>query len=597
MRNHRFKALCLSAVVAVLGLETRAAEIVTAEYVKTIGGHYTGNTPPTMLGGRLAVDEKGDAYCGTPGGASSVQKLTQDGRVVWQFFKNVPGFQATAVDEKYLYTAGSGYYGHRQVYRFDRQSGVGSEGWQLEWKKDEDVNDVRAVGMPVALAVNNDHLFIADSVKNELRRLDKKTGKEAPFNTRVMVINPVDIAVDSTGKILLLTSSTLLEIDKDGNPTRVPLVNGLSGAVAVDVSPLTGDIYIAEGGTLNEPVNRIRIFSKDGKDSGNKIGFGGEFSGLWSPEKFAFSGGSGDIAFAKNGELYVNPGWSSKLGALSVTSRFDKDGKFISFVSRIDQRGGMAADDELSIYLDGQFKVTWDNNVEWTSGMILSADPAYPSDNPTWPVYPTFAKGKVYFYCLPGGNIYELDRKSGKKIVASAIGQSKPICGNGKNLFALDGNALKIFDDKLKLGNAVFTFKPEANEKITGVEINDEQSLVFAVIAVEKEKKSRLACYDVAGNKLLWQKDCNAYQGFGVRYFNGLIIAGTATEGGKQILDAKSGDLLCLVDDKKVINGRAPLNPNAHAAFAMNKGVEYLFCDAPEGFRAYKINRQKTEGK
>lgn len=596
--NRKIAKTAFSVAVAAMSLFVSAAEIVNAEYIKTIGGRYNGNTRPSSLGGRLAVDENGDIYCGTPGGGSSIQKLASDGRVIWNFFKNVPGFQATAVDEKYLYTAGSGYYGQRQLYRFDRQSGVSAEGWQFDWVKDEDANGVRTVGMPVALAVNSNYIFIADSVKNELRRLDKKTGKEAPFNTRVMVINPVDITVDPAGKILLLTKSTLLEIDKDGNPLRVPLVDGLAGAAAVDISPLNGDIYIAEGGTLNEPLNRIRIFSKDGKDTGKKIGFGGEFSGMWSPEKFAFSSGTGDIAFSKNGELYVNPGWSGKMGSFSVISKFTPDGKLNSFISRFGQRGGIAADDELSIYMDGQFKVNIEGNTEWTSGLIPSDDPAYPSDIPHWPVYPVSANGKMYFYCIPGGGrIYELDRKNGRKIIEGSIGPNKAVCGNAKGLFMLDGNTLKAIDDKLKPGKTVFTFKPGENEKITGFTVNDEQSLVFAVIATGKEKKSRLACFNVNNVTLAWEKECGAHQGFGISYSNGLVVAGAATEGGKQIFDAKTGDVLCLVDDKKTIGGRAPLSPGSHAAFAVNKEIEYLFCDAPEGVRIYKINRLKTEGK
>lgn len=93
-------------------------------YVKTLGPNPPEAEVFQTLGGRLAVDETAALYCGTPGGGSSLHKLTPEGRLVWNHFLNVPGFQGTAVDGEFLYTCGSGYCGYRQVDFYPQQNAL-----------------------------------------------------------------------------------------------------------------------------------------------------------------------------------------------------------------------------------------------------------------------------------------------------------------------------------------------------------------------------------------------------------------------------------------------------------------------------------------
>lgn len=561
---------------------------VSVEYLKTVGQNNKGGGAIPTLGGKISVDETGNIYCGTPGGASSIIKITPTGRVIWNGFHNVPGFQGTTIDDKYLYTCGAGYYGLRQVQRWDKSSGKKAEGWQHQWAKNEPSKGVRSIGMPIALAVDDNYLYIIDSKGDEVRRLDKKTGKEAPFGKRIMVYKPIDITLSQSKNILILTKHTLLEIDSNGKPLRVPLVDGLKQAVSVDVNPLDGNIYIAEGGNESDLINRVLIFDKHGKKTGRHIGVGGNYQGKWSPETFAFSAGTGDIAFDKNGGLWVNPGWSGKLNGLKVLSFFDKTGKYEKSI--ISAKSKMAVSDgDLNLYLGGQLKFSNTGNVDWTSGLIKSGNGKdYPYVLANWPIKPSFVDGKLILFVIPNGNIFSLDPKTGKSTGEKYSYQRNGILfSNNKNLFIIKNNTVYSLDGDLKNEKKVFSIPKLDIKELNSADIDNKLQYIYCLY--KKGKKQTIRCYQVADGKLCWEKP----SGGGVIVCNGFLVTNLPTgRYGKRVMDATTGETLMDIDHQKTTSGRSPVGSRAMTTMVEHKNDVHLFIGVPNGYRLYRFLRE-----
>ncbi len=571
---------------------------VSVEYLKTVGQNNKGAGAIPTLGGRISVDETGNIYCGTPGGGSSIIKISPTGRVIWNNFRNIPGFQGTAIDDKYLYTCGEGYYGYRQVQRWNRNSGKAAKGWQHQWKKDEPSTGVRSIGMPVALAVDDKYLYIIDSKYDELRRLDKKRGKEAPFEKRVMVYKPIDITLSLSKNILILTKHSLLEIDSNGKPLRVPLVDGLKQAVSVDVNPLNGNIYIAEGGNESELINRVLIFDKNGKKTDRHIGVGGNFQGKWSPETFAFSAGTGDITFDKKGDLWVNPGWSGKLRNLKVLSYFDKSGKYVKSIKSVRSKSKMAVSDgDLNLYPGGQLKYSNTGNIVWTSGLIQSGNGKdYPYVLANWPVKPSFVNGKLILFVTPSGNIFSLDPENGKSTGKQYKYQRDGILfSNSNNIFIIKNNAVYSLDGNLENEKKIFNLPTLDLKFLKSADIDNKLQYIYCLY--KKEKKQTIRCYQLSDGKLCWEKP----SGGGVVVCNGfLVTAPPSGRYGKRVMDAKTGEILCDIDNKTTTSGRSPVDVMAMTTMVEHKKDVYLFIGVPDGYRQYRLlreNKATPEGK
>ena len=566
------------------GASTFAAAItVTASYVKTLG-----LTRPddqyllTTVGGRIAVDEKGDVYCGTPGGSSYIQKIAPDGKILWQFFTNVPGYQGTAVDDKYLYTCGSGYYGYIQLQRRLRDTGELALGWQYEWQGGAAQNGVRTCAWPCALAVDEKYLFVADAGANEIRRFDKATGKEAPFTDRLMVVQPVDIAISQTGMLLILTDQSVVEVDKEGNAKRAPLIGGLKAPTAIDINRKTGDIYLAEGGDNQLLINRIRVYSADGKPLNVEIGIGGDFSGKWHPLSFAFSCGAGDITLDPNGGIWVN-GYGHLMGLCPILTHLSPGPQFKPELTLRSVLGtGIVTDQNLDVYVGGSYKITWDDQLKWTSGLI-DPGPAglFPTTLSTWSIFPVWSDGKTAIIAQVHGNtLYQVNAKNGAAL-GKSLGTGGPSiagsCVVGRDLFYSIAGARTIQRTTVDLEPPQsFVTLPENASPASGViAVSPDEQLVYIASG------GNLGCYRRDGTTV-WSKK----SGLGP-LFKGLLFTPNPAGSGVTVLDAGTGNPVTTFGDKAV-NGRPPFGAGS-MSISSKDGVDYLFIQSAGRVLVYRI--------
>ena len=573
--------LCPSVIAAAAG----AQALVGVEYVKALGQTNAEGDPLVTLGGQLALDEDGNLYCGTPGGSSRLQKLTPEGRVVWHHFHNIPGFQGAAVDRRYLYTCGGGYYGHRQLQRWERSSGAAAEGWQHEWKTDEPSAGVRSMKMPVSLAVDDRYLYAADLPGEELRRFDKATGAEAPFGKRVMVVEPRSLAITPKGNLLILTSESLLEVDPDGKPLRVPLIDGLVGAVSVAVDAKRSRIYVAEGGPVAEPVNRVRAFDLDGKPTEFRLGVGGRFHGAWSPLSFAFFDGTGAVAVAPDGGLWVNPGWSHRLGTVLPTlGRFDAAGKHLLTLRGVSSFRGITVDEKLDCYVGGTAKLSWDDRILWTMGLAQRGQPAgLPASHPHWPVWPILCGQRLFLQDVAGNTLVEVDRETGKPVgKARNLSPNTVVLGTPKDLVLVEPAKGSVHRLDLSLEGdprPAGTLEGLAASVTSAALGGDGQTLVTLA------QDGQLSVHALADGKVKWR----GRGGGAVAAAGDFVFAGRPDGvGGVQVLRAADGDAVTIIGEVAV-GQRPALPPGAGLSAVRREDGTYLVVETPGALRVYRL--------
>jgi len=577
--------------LALLWAPAALAGTVGVEYVKTLGQSNPYSEPVLTTGGHVAVDPQGFLYAGTPGPGSALAKLTPEGRVVWQITPGIPGFQGVAIDNQYVYTCGSGHYGYRQLFRFRKDDGQKADGWQLEWKTKEPDGSVRAFVLPVALVVDAQYLYVADLPGHEVRRLDKATGREVPFAQPLKIVEPRDLDLTGDGRMLVCTPESILELDLDGRPKRVPLIEKLDNAVAVAFDPKTGGLFVAEGGTDPGLINRVRQFDRDGRPTGWTLGRGGNFQGVWSPDAFAFSEGTGDIALAPDGSLWVNPGWGHKLGkVLRTLSHFTRDGKYTHTMVGVQPFSGLAADGELGVYLGGLVKLSFDNRILWTSGLVRSgAADGFPAVHVDfWPTTPIVAGGRLFVYCGPAGTLIELDPATGRALRDAA----KPyklaagnLIGGGKDgvYFVKPGDA-HVYRVPLDLTGepaALADLKEPVGKDVTGLAVAEDGSAICLSRAAD------ITAYRLPEGKKLWTQPAQGHAAI----VGDLVVTGAAGNAnvlGLQVLDLATGAKLAGFGDRAV-RGVRPIATRAALAGASTKDGHYLLVEVPGGVRVFKL--------
>lgn len=559
------------------------AVTVNATYVKTLGqSNSTGKFAFVTAGARIAVDEQGNAYFGTPGGSSYLQKVSPKGEILWQHMYNVPGFQGTAVDDKYLYTCGNGYYGRIQLQRWLRDTGEAAPGWQYDWENNtKEINGVPSFKLPYALAVDEKYLFVADVAGNEIRRFNKESGAEAPFKNRLLVVAPKDLALTPQGNLLVLTEAAAVEVDKEGKPLRVPLIAGLNGPTAIDVNRKTGALFIAEGGNNAELINRVRVYDTQGKLM-DEIGIGGDFSGKWHPLSFAFSSGAGDVALDPNGGFWVN-GYGNRMFLCPLLTHFASSTQPTPDVLLRGVMGtGLMVDPGLDVYVGGSYKISWDDKLQWTSGLSVDG-PAklFPTTLDYWPMNPVWSDGKTAILSSMHQNIlYPVNAKNGALIgkpLAAGTTAIRSTYVLGDQLF-FTGQGRTIQRTNLDLSTPQpFMTLPEGAVPETGtLAISPDQQLVFLSNAGE------IACYRRDGT-VVWKAKGNLGT-----LFKGVIFASSPDGVGVAALDAATGQPIAVFGDKED-NGRAPLHVPGGMATGSKDGADYLFVHSNARITVYKI--------
>lgn len=572
------KGLGLLVFIALASHTASAAPTVAAQYVKTLGqSSQDARFSLFDSGARIAVDEAGNAYFGTPAGSSYLQKVSSDGTILWQKFLNVPGFQATAVDDQYLYTGGSGHYGYRQLQRWSRETGEPAPGWQYEWKDaTTPVDGVAPMGLPYAMAVDDKYLYVADLTGNEIRRFDKATGKDAPFKIRLLAVSPKDIAITPRGTLLILTESAVVEVDKEGAPLRVPVMADLRAPTALDVDK-NGAIYLAEGGDDRELINRVRVYSADGKTLQKEIGIGGDFSGHWHSRSFAFSSGAGDVALDGKGGFWVN-GYGARMSYCPILTHFKNDAP--DLVLRGVAGNSLAVDSNLDVYVGGSYKIGWDGELKWTSGLV-GAGPLnlFPTTISYWPMQPLWSDGQTAIIASAQQSLfYQVGAQTG-----AATGKTLDSGGvmggyfvSGKDLFyTIGGRTIRRTTSDLAAPETFATLPESVTITSAYLAVSDDRKMVYL------SDGGQTICYALDGAEI-WKA-----KGRLGTLWKGVIFTSNPDGPGVVALDAKSGEKIAVLGDKEAAG--QPLLYAGAMAMGSKDGADYLFMQGAARIFVYQV--------
>ena len=570
--NHRCAAI-LATLAMMFGGAAACQAGLGVTYVKTLGQNNPTGQPLKGTGLRqLAVDTEGNLYYAIIRGWpwTSLVKVAPGGRVIWE--TECGGYSAVPVTiaDGHLYALSQS-----EIRRFSLAAGQRDADWG--GKLPATLREV------AALQIAGTYLFLVDKAGHELHRFDRATLDEKPFATRVMVVEPVDCALARNGNLLILTAETVLEVDPNGRPVRVPLIDGLHGAQGMAVDPRTGLIFVMQGGIPGSLVNQIWQYDADGKPTGVKLGRGGDFNGKWSPDSFAFSSGYAAFALDAQGGLWVN----NALGQLvhfKAGEKFMADQTLVGLSLGGVGATGIAVDDQLNLYVGmnvGGLKLSWDNQVVWTSGLQISGDGARFPSSPVngWPVYVACAgaKGPV-FYSTHDGTAWLLSPATGELLGTRAgpgQGGSLFLRAAGDSLFLKTGNSGQISQGApetigdWKAWKSFLTLPADlkAGQLVGG---SRDQARIYL------HDGKTLFCVGKDG-KRLWETAAPAIgYVFPVAFLRDdvmfLNLAGKTTA-----LDARTGEKLAEIGTEPAADGRPALGGGGGFAVGSKGGKDYLF--------------------
>ena len=554
-------------------------------YVKTLG-QVCPALPMVTGGGRISVDERGFLYFGTPGPNSFLQKMAPDGRVVWRADNTHCAYTGTAVDDKYVYGCGIGYYGYGHLLRRKKESGVDAPGWVFVWPKATDVvNGVRGFVSPGALKVDGTYLYILDIGNGELRRLDKVSGVEKPFASPIKVDEANDIAIANSGTLLVLTKDSVSEFDRaTGRSLRPKMIAGLQGAVAIAVNRQSGALFIGEGGMPDKPINKIRIFSSAGADTGTTIGRGGEWQGKWNADAFCFSCGGADIAFDLNGGFWSNC-YAHRSDRLALMTHFSPaykpDKVFLGTVGE-----SVAADSDLSAYVGGNYKIDWDGNLCWTSGLVNTGKPnQFPTTLGGWSMKALYADAQRAIFTMVHHTKFvmvnpETGEGTGKEVAVPGSGIIGA-CVSGRYIYATNG--ITVYRTTLDLTplETIFSVPDVVKTKgVTGMALNSDQTIIY--LSAGTGENAMVYAFDGGGKR--WE--AKAGQIF-TRY-RGVLLTGNPAGPGLLALNADDGSLNGIFANK-ALDDRPQLWGISGAGVGSKDGADYLFVAAQYRVLVYRI--------
>jgi len=570
-------------------------------YVKTIGQVWP-ELPMITGGGRLSVDEKGNLYAGTPGQNSFLQKFTPDGRVVWRADDTHCSYYGTAVDDKYVYGTGIGYYGYRHLLRRKKESGVVPAGWKLVWTKPTDiVNGVKFIENPAALLVDETYLFILDRANGEVRRLIKETGAEKPYLTPLKLEGAIDMAFSGQNSILLLANAREAAPPVEGAPPAMPgsvsaydretgkvlragMITGLRKSAAIAVAPKTGAIFIGEGGTPIDPVNKVRIFAADGKDTGKTVGRGGEWQGKWHADAFNFASGTADIVCDNEGGFWANNfGWRTHyLGLLTHFSpEYAPDKTFMAATGT-----GIAVDKDLNIAMGGNYKLSWNGDVLWTSGLAATGKPnQFPYTIDYWIMLPAYTDAQQTIVVnIHGPQILALNSQTGEatgKSMALPVPLVNGVVSAGQNIYILGGGKVQRTTTELTpLQEALVIPEDVAKKGLTGFAVSEDQSTFY--ISAGNGAEARVYAY--RQGQTLWQISAGTVL---TRYKNMLL---TTDPAGPGILALNTDDGgMSGIFGNIAIEERPSLSGISGATIGSKDGKDYLFVACQSRVLVYRI--------
>jgi DNA-binding beta-propeller fold protein YncE len=583
------KMMCWCGVTAMLLLVQSAAVAgVTVSYVKTLGQTNVKGQPFKSPGARISLDKDGNLYlCGMVDSSwSMLMKLAPDGRVIWE----TPcsgGLIPTAVDASHVYVARSAVLRRFTLAsgRMDYEWGYGNVRWggagQVPDEGGIKFKDVRS------LLVSDSCIYVVDRGINEVKRLDKATGSEKPFGKRLEMVAPIDIAMTEKGGFLVLAGESVFEVDAEGNPSKAPIIEGLSGAVAVDVNPADGNIYVALGGAKDKPLNTINEYGADGKPTGVTIGHGGGFSGPWSADHFAFASGRGDIAVDSKGGVWVGIAEVRAPPVLPMIVHFDSQRKLDKILMGV-KGSGLAVDPDLNVYVGGTCKITWDNQVAWTSGLTWFDDvKQYPVlGSPGWWFTVAYAdSSKVVVFNPAGKNVMALSPANGTLLggfhSVKFDNAYLSFFSIGKCVFYVtDGGVWKL--DVETLAKPELFFKPPEGVKIgiNGLAVSADGGMVYCSIG------EKIVCFARKDGAKLWEEAGAPPMAL---MKNILWVRPGSRKPGLLALDTSTGKALGQFSDKES-DGRLAISPSA-IAVGSKDGRDYLFVAGEAQVQVLEVKR------
>ncbi|MEI8242565.1 MAG: PQQ-binding-like beta-propeller repeat protein [bacterium] len=554
-------------------------------YVKTLGQSGSAGLPLKGTGLRqVAVDAEGNLYFAVVNGwpALALVKITADGKVAWEneFGAGARTIPVTLADNQlYACRINANEF---NLSRLDTTSGKIDPAWGVTWTEAKpDAKLMRKIESASALVAAGPYLFIADTAGNEIRRLDRATAVEKPFAARLMVVDPISLAVARNGNLLVLTAESVLELDPDGKPVHVPLIEGLNASQTIQVDPRSGNIYIAQGGGPGGMVNQILQYDAAGKPTGVALGRGGEFNGKWAPDVFAFSSGYADFTLDAQGGLWVNNGLGQLVHFAATGQAFKNDRVLLSL-----EASAIAVDNQLNVYLglvQGGVKLSWDNQVLWTSGVRPSGDgqryPSCPVNG--WPVYLGYAGAKApVFYATHNGIAYALAPDTGE-LVGKAGGPGQT--GGLPRLTSAGDTLYMGFGAKDNWAVTQGTHETLADWKNWKPFMTPPPELKATLLGVSPDKTrvyfydgKEALCLDTAG-KVLWRQPSPAFSYVQPVAFLGDRVIFLPGLGGKLVArDARTGAELAVIGGQAA-DGRPAINGFAGLAAASRDGKDYLF--------------------
>jgi outer membrane protein assembly factor BamB len=591
--------LCAGLALAFSTLGVNAG--IGVSYVKTLGQANAGGVPMKGTGYRqIAVDADGNLYLAVVRGWpwTSLTKLAPDGRVIWETeFGGYAPIQLTLAEGQ-IYALSAGANGS-QLRRFHAPSGTPDSEWGHAWTAQQPVSDgANRIASASALVAAGAYLFVADTMTNAIRRFDRATAAEKPFATRVEVKTPVGLAVFKKGVLLILTTNAVQAVDLEGQPLPSPRIEGLSGAQAIQVDPGSGHIYVAQGGVPGALINQILQYDASGKPTGVKRGRGGDFNSQWTPDAFAFSSGQADFSLDTQGGLWVNNGLG-QLVHFAAGPEFKHDRVLLSL-----DASSIAVDNQLDVYLgfgQGGMKLSWDNQVLWTSGVRPSGDgqrfPSSPVNG--WPVYLGHVGTKApIFYDLHNGLAYALAPDTGE-LVGKAGGPGQ---GSGLSRLTSSGDTLFMgFGAKDNWTVTQGTSETLADWKTWAPFMTPPPELKARLLGVSPDKArvylhdgQEAICLDTKGT-VLWRQPSPGFAGV---YVHPIALLGDrliflpGSDGKLVARDAGTGAELAVIGNQKV--GRRPAIAGFNGlAVATRDGRDYLFVAGNCQIQVFEITAGK----
>jgi hypothetical protein len=579
--------ICMALIAMMVSRQALAGE-VGVTYFKTIG-QTSPQLPLVTGGGRLSVDEQGNVYAGTPGQNSFLQKIASDGRLIWRDDNTHCAYTATAVDGEFVYGCGIGYYGYRHLLRRRKSSGVLAPGWKFVWTKPEDTpSGVCYFQNPSSLLVDDDYLYVLDSGTGELRRLDKVSGEEKAFSVPIRVADAVDIAFAKSGALLVLANSpagTVATFDrKTGDSLNAQLIGGLGACATIAVEPKSGEIYLGEGGAIGAPVNKLRIFDASGKDTGRTIGSGGEWQGAWREDSFNFVSGTADIAFDPAGGFWSN-GFGDRMSWLALMTHFSPSLQPDTVL--LGATGyGLAVDDELNVTVGGSYKLSWNGDLLWSSGLVTTDPKHFPSTVSYWRVAPVYADAQnTILVNLDGSSIFALNAQTGEnanrgyalKLPPSAIFVARA----GASLFILGGG--KVYRTAVELAplQEVLALPEDiAKKNATGLAATADGSTLF--VSHGTGAQARVTAYK--NGTVIW----DARAGVVLGCHKNVLFTAHPSGKGVLLMDATTGDVNGSFGRREIEDRPLVSNPTG-MAFGSKDGKEYVFIACQSRILVYRI--------